>query len=113
MIDLNDAETVTEYTHDAAESGDQGAILRLLDHAIASTMTAQSICNVLTATLWHAQEPLHSMLGWAVFVPSDVLVSRRAQYAQLAVAWVDEHEPSRKQGLLQGLVSADALKGAG
>lgn len=109
MIDLEDAEAVFEYCQDATDQEDAQAIRELLEVTLTVELSAQMICNVLTATLWEGARQLNAMLGWKNFVPAPDIVGLRQRFVVRAVEWVDKHEPSRKYGLLCGLVPDEML----
>jgi hypothetical protein len=103
-VNLDDPYAVLEFAYDAAERGDEAALMSLFEEATEGRLTAQAIVNVLSATNWPGQVQLNAMLGWKDVNMTERLVSRRAEFVALASTWLDKHEPERKLGLLRGLV---------
>lgn len=52
---------------------------------------------------------LNAMLGWKNFDPSQDIVALRQRFVTRAIEWIDQHEPTRKYGLLVGLIPDDLL----
>jgi hypothetical protein len=107
-MDLEDVDNVMEFAQDAYERGDDDALLGLFDVAT-QQLSPKVIVFVLSATNWEGGRMLASLMGWRLTPPSERLAARRLEFGRAAAAWLDEHEPARKHGLLRGFLPEDIV----
>lgn len=109
MIDFENCDEVLEFCHDAYEREDVQAIQGFFEVALTIELSPQKIVNILSGTNWDGARMLNSMLGWKDFSPQPEIAELKRRFILQAIEWLDQHEPKRKYGILQGFVPAEML----